>query len=86
MLGPDGGRTLAGGDAAQRGAIPRAVEMLFARAGALKEQHWTYSFTASMLEIYNEKLRDLLPQSKKAAADGEHKILYKDGQCVVSNL
>lgn len=42
------------------GMIPRAVQMIFETAKRLREQGWVYEFQASFLEIYNEKLRDLL--------------------------
>ncbi|CAI4232347.1 unnamed protein product [Auanema sp. JU1783] len=43
-----------------RGIVPRFVEDLFNRINALTSEHETYKVTVSMLEIYDEKIRDLL--------------------------
>jgi len=53
MEGPD-----STGD--DRGMIPRAMEQIFETAEELKVQGWSYTFTASIIEIYNETLHDLL--------------------------
>ncbi|XP_046558589.1 carboxy-terminal kinesin 2-like isoform X2 [Haliotis rubra] len=42
------------------GMIPRAVQQVFSTARDLEEKGWQYQFDASMLEIYNETIRDLL--------------------------
>nr|XP_006000997.1 PREDICTED: kinesin-like protein KIFC1 isoform X1 [Latimeria chalumnae]XP_006000998.1 PREDICTED: kinesin-like protein KIFC1 isoform X1 [Latimeria chalumnae]XP_006000999.1 PREDICTED: kinesin-like protein KIFC1 isoform X1 [Latimeria chalumnae]XP_014346896.1 PREDICTED: kinesin-like protein KIFC1 isoform X1 [Latimeria chalumnae]XP_014346897.1 PREDICTED: kinesin-like protein KIFC1 isoform X1 [Latimeria chalumnae] len=42
------------------GMIPRAVKQIFAGAEELRAKGWSYEFTASFLEIYNETIRDLL--------------------------
>ncbi|XP_039624903.1 kinesin-like protein KIFC1 [Polypterus senegalus] len=54
------------------GMIPRAVHQVFNSAEELKDQGWTYKFTASFLEIYNETIRDLLVN--KTAKKMEHEI------------
>lgn len=43
-----------------RGMIPRAMEQIFETAAELELQGWSYTFTASIIEIYNETLHDLL--------------------------
>ncbi|XP_067656013.1 carboxy-terminal kinesin 2-like [Haliotis asinina] len=42
------------------GMIPRAVKQVFSTAQDLEEKGWQYQLDASMLEIYNETIRDLL--------------------------
>lgn len=55
---PDGGgRSCFASDA---GVIPRAVASVLADANARREQGWEYVLTATYVEIYNEKIRDLL--------------------------
>lgn len=71
------------------GLIPRAVQMLFATAEALKDKGWTYHFEGSMLEIYNETINDLLDKAK--LSDGEHsgatkhEIKHEKGRTTVSD-
>jgi kinesin family protein C2/C3 len=43
------------------GISPRAINELFAQVS--KMTTWNYSLTLSMLEIYNETIRDLLDSS-----------------------
>jgi hypothetical protein len=58
----------------QPGMIPRAMDQVFAAAVELAPQGWRYEMKASMLEIYNEELKDLLgkgpPAGKKHAVRG----------------
>nr|CAB3488362.1 unnamed protein product [Digitaria exilis] len=44
----------------QKGLIPRSLEQIFKTSQSLESQGWEYSMQASMLEIYNETIRDLL--------------------------
>nr|XP_043621181.1 kinesin-like protein KIN-14C [Erigeron canadensis] len=44
----------------QKGLIPRSLEQVFETSQALVAQGWKYKMQASMLEIYNETIRDLL--------------------------
>ncbi len=44
----------------RRGMIPRSVEQIFQRCDKLKDKGWKYKCNATYLEIYNEKIRDLL--------------------------
>ena len=43
-----------------RGIIPRAVEQIFSHVRAREMQQWKFYVRASMVEIYNEQIRDLL--------------------------
>lgn len=51
-----------------RGVIPRACEAIFDHIAATSSESLTFKVRASYLEIYNEKIKDLLADSKKAAA------------------
>lgn len=42
------------------GVIPRAVSTLLADAEARRAQGWEFALTATYVEIYNERIRDLL--------------------------
>ncbi|KAL6990853.1 hypothetical protein U1Q18_008976 [Sarracenia purpurea var. burkii] len=44
----------------QKGLIPRSLEQIFQTSQSLLAQGWKYKMQASMLEIYNETIRDLL--------------------------
>ncbi|KAJ0961331.1 hypothetical protein J5N97_000636 [Dioscorea zingiberensis] len=44
----------------EKGLIPRSLEQIFQTSQALQCQGWKYKMQASMLEIYNETIRDLL--------------------------
>nr|CAI5833607.1 unnamed protein product [Callosobruchus analis] len=52
--------TMLGEDCGNEGVIPRTVELIFRTIEALKKTNWEYEVHASVLEIYNENLRDLL--------------------------
>jgi len=68
------------------GMIPRAVTQVFNSAAQLKSKGWTYTFQASMLEIYNETIRDLL-RGGKGESKCEVKMSSKeDSDVFVSNL
>ncbi|KAD3069331.1 hypothetical protein E3N88_37211 [Mikania micrantha] len=55
----------------QKGLIPRSLEQVFQTSQALSVQGWKYKMQASMLEIYNESIRDLLsPRSSNGAEGG----------------
>lgn len=45
---------------AEAGVIPRAVSTVLAEANARKAQGWEFVLTATYVEIYNERIRDLL--------------------------
>lgn len=45
---------------AEAGVIPRAISRVLADANARKEQGWEFVLTVTYVEIYQEKIRDLL--------------------------
>ncbi|XP_031480147.1 kinesin-like protein KIN-14D [Nymphaea colorata] len=50
----------------QQGLIPRSLEQVFQTSQSLSSQGWTFKMEASMLEIYNETIRDLLCPARSA--------------------
>ncbi|KAL0917393.1 hypothetical protein M5K25_012449 [Dendrobium thyrsiflorum] len=56
----------------QKGLIPRSLEQIFETSQALKCQGWKYKMQASMLEIYNETIRDLLSPGRCGSTDAIH--------------
>lgn len=56
--------------ASKKGIIPRSLEQIFKSSQALASQGWTFKMQASMLEIYNETIRDLLMTNKCYNVDG----------------
>ncbi|XP_077231888.1 kinesin-like protein KIN-14N [Tasmannia lanceolata] len=53
----------------QKGLIPRSLEQIFQTSQLLSSQGWRYKMQASMLEIYNETIRDLLSTSRSSGPD-----------------
>ncbi|XP_042490164.1 kinesin-like protein KIN-14C isoform X2 [Macadamia integrifolia] len=53
----------------QKGLIPRSLEQIFQISQALISQGWKYKMQASMLEIYNETIRDLLSTNRSNGSD-----------------
>lgn len=74
----------------QKGMIPRSLEQIFQASQTLNSQGWRYKMQASMLEIYNETIRDLLATNRMAAQDvGASKYSIKhdtNGNTNVSDL
>jgi kinesin family member C1 len=58
------------GQGPMRGIIPRAVEKILDQARAMNQQKWSFTVTASFLEIYNEVLKDLLTSMQKDWSKG----------------
>lgn len=56
------------GNGVMRGIIPRAVEKILHQAKSMQSHKWSFKFSASFLEIYNEELKDLLVAIGKAKA------------------
>jgi len=48
-------------EAADMGMTPRAVDLIFAEVKELRQKGWAFELHASMLEVYNDAVRDLLP-------------------------
>jgi len=61
-VAPEGSKASSEVDAGA-GVIPRALGLLFQKAEEAKTAGWAFEFEASLLEVYNEELRDLLPDS-----------------------
>ncbi|EOA12956.1 hypothetical protein CARUB_v10025939mg [Capsella rubella] len=55
------------GNPEEKGLIPRCLEQIFETRQSLRSQGWKYELQVSMLEIYNETIRDLLSTNKEAA-------------------
>ncbi|KAE8733203.1 Kinesin-1 [Hibiscus syriacus] len=53
----------------QKGLIPRSLEQIFQSSQTLKAQGWKFKMQASMLEIYNETIRDLLSNNRSFSSD-----------------
>jgi len=49
----------------RRGLIPRSVEKIFQDIEIMKKRGWKYSMKVSFLEIYNDKIRDLLNEKQR---------------------
>uniref|UniRef100_A0A1J3IJ03 Kinesin-like protein n=1 Tax=Noccaea caerulescens TaxID=107243 RepID=A0A1J3IJ03_NOCCA len=54
------------GNPEEKGLIPRCLEQIFRTRQYLRSQGWKYELQVSMLEIYNETIRDLLSTNKEA--------------------
>ncbi|KAL3508549.1 hypothetical protein ACH5RR_027950 [Cinchona calisaya] len=52
------------GNSDQKGLIPRTLEQVFETKQILQAQGWRYEMQVSMLEIYNETIRDLLSPNR----------------------
>ncbi|KAL5700214.1 Kinesin-like protein KIN-14C [Ranunculus cassubicifolius] len=80
----------------QKGLIPRSLEQIFESSQFLMSQGWKYKMQASMLEIYNETIRDLLSPTNRVGnmensttAPGNNKYTIKhdhNGNTHVSDL
>ncbi|KAK9906152.1 hypothetical protein M0R45_002812 [Rubus argutus] len=55
------------GDPEQKGLIPRTLEQIFKTRQFVQPQGWKYEMQVSMLEIYNETIRDLLATNRSSS-------------------
>lgn len=76
--------TMQGGEQPNtEGIIPRSIVHILNEAQRLKVQGWEYTLTANFLEIYNERIRDLLHEGPQM----QHTIMHDDmGNTTVSNM
>lgn len=77
------------GEGNARGIIPRAVEDLLSQACAMQGQGWTITITTSIVEIYNEEIRDLLGAdniAKTNAKTGKITIVKQHGRVMIHGL
>ncbi|KAK1430960.1 hypothetical protein QVD17_14111 [Tagetes erecta] len=52
-----------------KGLIPRSLEQIFESKQTLQNQGWKYEMQVSMLEIYNETIRDLLITNRPGSTE-----------------
>ena len=60
-----------------RGIIPRAVEQIIDQTMSMKEQGWNMTVKVSVLELYNEDLKDLLPEGSSSSDNKNSKDKLK---------
>ncbi|KAI7752481.1 hypothetical protein M8C21_012578, partial [Ambrosia artemisiifolia] len=56
-----------------KGLIPRSLEQIFESRQMLQNQGWKYEMQVSMLEIYNETIRDLLTTNRPGSTEARTK-------------
>ncbi|CAM8909305.1 unnamed protein product [Rhodiola kirilowii] len=62
------------GNPDQKGLIPRSLEQIFQTKQSLQLQGWKYEMQVSMLEIYNETIRDLLSANRLDLSKADNSI------------
>ena len=77
----------------QRGIIPRSIEELLQQSQKLQDSGWEIQLCVSIVELYNEELRDLLHSSNNrtganTSTNGEKfKIIRQNnGRVIVTGL
>ncbi|KAM7260631.1 hypothetical protein ACFE04_011304 [Oxalis oulophora] len=76
----------------EKGLIPRSLEQIFKAKQSLQLQGWKYEMHVSMLEIYNETIRDLLSTNRDSSrienSPGKQYVIKHDanGNTHVSDL
>eukprot|EP01018_Ginkgo_biloba_P028973 Gb_03517 [translate_table: standard] len=75
-------------EAYHKGLIPRSLEQIFKSSQALRTQGWNFKMQASMLEIYNETIRDLASSRNNSHDTGKQHVVKHDanGNTFVSDL
>ncbi|XP_071038389.1 carboxy-terminal kinesin 2 [Parasteatoda tepidariorum] len=69
------------------GMIPRSVQQIFRRISELEHRGWTYKVEALFLEIYNERIQDLLNRESQNGSRCEiKKSAAKGNDCLLSNV
>ncbi|KAI3495244.1 hypothetical protein L1887_37487 [Cichorium endivia] len=69
------------------GLIPRSLKQVFQTSQVLAAQGWKYKMQASMLEIYNETIRDLLLMKSSEVGGKKYNISHdSNGNTNVSDL
>ncbi len=74
------------GKAPNTGIVPRVTEEMFERIKRTKSDTKQYEVTYSMLEVYNERVRDLLIPEDKAPSGGLKVREKPNGECFVDGL
>jgi len=69
-----------------KGIIPRAMEQVGICKRGLEQEGWQYEMEVSMLEIYNETIRDLLRDDATENTSYDIKVDSKTGERSVTNL
>ncbi|CAI8617556.1 unnamed protein product [Vicia faba] len=54
----------------EKGLIPRSLEQIFQTKQSQQPQGWKYEMQVSMLEIYNETVRDLMSTNRSSSENG----------------
>jgi len=62
------------------GIIPRTVDLVFAEVRKLQQQGWDFEVSATILEVYNDAVRDVLSSGASAAAQSEARSLAAEPQ------
>lgn len=71
---------------AQRGIIPRAVQQIIEQSIAMKKQGWTVTVNVSVLELYNEEIRDLIIAKGEQQQQNKLKITDVQGRVTIDGL
>ena len=70
-----------------KGIVPQVCDEIFKRIGENKDTSTSYEVEFSMLEIYNEKVQDLMEKNRDKRPAGGLQIRQKpSGEIYVQNL